>query len=136
MWSQGVFTMIPAHSYKYYKLLIATQSCNNLNTEQTNTLISHNYLYMFDNDCIAGLLPCVSHSAGSVLHPFVVTRSPPVPGCLSPITRISHRSPGSAQPCHPRPRWLQRIVSCELCDHKYPGEMTPDRCSIVPSRSQ
>ena len=46
---------------------------------------------VFDNDCIAALLPCVSHKAGSVLHPFVVTRSPTcdqVSACLLSLSSL------------------------------------------------
>ena len=44
-----------------------------------------------DNDCVLLPSPLVSHNAASVLHPFVVTMSPPEPGSL-PVSYHSHLS--------------------------------------------
>ena len=99
-------------SCSFIQILQTTDSHSIMQQSQYNTEYSHitNNLYtQFLTMTVLLACPPVSHKAGSVLHPFVVTRSLPV-SYHSP--HISHRSPGSAQPCHPRPRWLQRIVSC------------------------
>ena len=90
-----------AHSDKYYKLLIATQSCNNLNT------IQNKYQTLKHVWCLWQWLYCCPLPLCHITRPLCsIHLSWPCPHlspglCLSPITRISHRSPGSAQPCHP-----------------------------------
>ena len=76
------------HSYKYYKLLIPTQSPNNLIqfSVSSDSLLRSSVCGQVDN----APLCCVSHNAGSVLRPFVMTWSPPH---LFPVSlSLSHLS--------------------------------------------